>query len=417
MRILLTHMSDDTNKGDFAILHALSDLLRRARHDLVIASAELELTAVRLQDDRTSLTRKLGFKVVGTPVPSLGTSFSGPFIWGIDLLLAETSLHLVRVLGVRAEKVLRPSRRGLLAELMRSDAVVAKGGSYLYSHGGFRNFLFLWRMTYALRLASAAGRRVILAGVSLGPYKGRCARYLASRVLGRVDHLIVRERRSLVVAQDLAVDPARVSVMPDVAFLHGLPKQAGVRPRAGSIGFTVRELPYRLDERPLAELQKAYEDALLAGMRLLLEETDLSLVMVTQVDQDLPLGLRLLSRLDTHRDRVRVVPPPETLSELLGCYVELDVLVGTRLHSTILAAAVGTPIVSLVCDPAKQIGTMEMLDLEAWALPCERLDGRGLATTVKHAVANRAALSSRLVAKVAAQRAAVEHLLLEALPR
>src|SRR6188474_869327 len=104
MRFLVTHMSTDTNKGDFAILSATVQGLRKAGAEDPLTVLSVERGA-GFRDEDLRLTSKLGVEIVGTlePPRSASDSFLG---WLLGFASAEIWLLLFRLAGPRSLRVM-----------------------------------------------------------------------------------------------------------------------------------------------------------------------------------------------------------------------------------------------------------------------------------------------------------------------
>ncbi len=95
---------------------------------------------------------------------------------------------------------------------------------------------------------------------------------------------------------------------------------------------------------------------------------------------------------------------PAGAADLLRALGECEVVVGERLHATVMAAAAGTPALALEYRP-KLRDFMSSIDREALALRVDRLTAADLASAVEELAARRAAESAHLRRAVAALNA------------
>jgi polysaccharide pyruvyl transferase WcaK-like protein len=411
MRIPLTHMSSDCNKGDYAILSATVDALRDAAPGAVITavSAELPHTALDLPAD-TRLTRALGCEIVGTPVPSLRAFEGARGRWVLSLIRAELLIWAKCVIGDRALMLVSREDREFFRTLADADVVVAKGGSYLHSLGGFGEVIYLWRMLYPLRIAHAYRRKTVLFGVSFGERYSILTKAMIRTALRSRAQIYVREPLSLAFAQsELGIDGAHLHLIPDVAFLtvnETLKRPAGDDLR---IGVTVRFSRFP-DASPALALER-YKQALQCVLGDLLQAHPRArIIFIPQVLEDIPLARDIAAGLECP-DRVEAIDANLSLDELLALYAQLDVLIGTRLHSIILAAVTGIPFVHIVVERSKSYGTLEMLGMEGAGVPYDGITDSALMRAAEHAIANRDEISERLRVRVEEHRSTLKQIL------
>lgn len=412
MRIALTHMSSDRNKGDYAILSATAGALRDVAPGAVITavSAELPHTALDRPAD-TRLTRALGCEIVGTPVPSLRAFAGPPARWALKLIRAELLVWARRIVGERALVLVSRADREFFRTLAGADVVVAKGGSYLHSLGGLGEAIYLWRMLYPLRIAHAYRRKTVLLGVSFGERYSFLTRAMLRTALRSRARIYVREPLSLAFARsELGIADEDLRLIPDVAFLTagaqlperpaGAPLRIGVTVRRSRFPDAAPELAWerykQALERVLGELLRAHPRARIS--------------FIPQVLEDIPPARDIAAALQCP-ERVEAIDADLSLDELLALYAGLDLLIGTRLHSIILAAVTGTPFVHIVVERSKSDGTLQMLGMESAGVPYDGITDRDLTRAVQHALAHRDEISGRLRVRVDEHRRTLEQIL------
>ena len=133
-------------------------------------------------------------------------------------------------------------------------------------------------------------------------------------------------------------------------------------------------------------------------------------IFIPQVLEDIPLARDIAAALQCP-DRVEAIDADMSLEELLALYAQLDVLIGTRLHSIILAAVAGIPFVHIVVERSKSNGTLEMLGMESAGVPYDGIIGGDLMRAVQHALANRDEISGRLRVRVEEHRCTLRQIL------
>ncbi len=411
MRIALTHMSADRNKGDYAILRATVNALRDVTPGAVITavSAELPRTALDRPAD-TRLTRALGCEIVGTPVPSLHAFAGGRGRWVLSLIRAELLVWAKRIIGDRALMLVSRDDREFFRTLADADVVVAKGGSYLHSLGGLGEVIYLWRMLYPLRIAHAYRRKTVLLGVSFGERYSLLTKAMLRTTLRSRVQIYAREPLSLAFARsELGIVEEDLQLVPDLAFLTAeeIPK----RPADDElrIGVTVRYS--RFPDAPPALALNGYKQALEHVLGDILQaDPRARVIFIPQVLEDIPLARDIAAALQCP-DRVEAIDADMSLEELLALYAGLDVLIGTRLHSIILAAVAGIPFVHIVVERSKSNGTLAMLGMEGAGVPYDGITDGDLMRAVQHALANRDEISRQLRVRVDEHRYTLKQIL------
>ncbi len=269
-----------------------------------------------------------------------------------------------------------PAGRGYGA-LLRADALVYGGGGYFGEPPTDRR---RWGARLAARhlapglLAAATGREVIVNGVGAGPVSAALPRWMLARVTARASQVVVRDEESLAFMRALGVAEDRLQLGADAAlclqpsdlpasavdeiegWLSGLP--AGPRLGVHLTGDSARGAGHAA----------AIDDVLaFAAAR-----PELRVVAITdqkgaagQQAATLELSERLPGRCEAYRYQ-----RPWPLAALLA---RLDLVVTMKLHVGIVAATLGTPVLSVRSHPKierfyRQLGASDA------SLPLPRLE-------------------------------------------
>ena len=106
-------------------------------------------------------------------------------------------------------------------------------------------------------------------------------------------------------------------------------------------------------------------------------------------------------------DRVRFVAGYQSLERTMDLLAGAQLVIGEKLHSTVLAAAAGTPFVSLSYQP-KCADFAASLDLEDLLLPLGRITAPDILAKIEYVEENRARIAHQIDAKVAGYRRRLE---------
>jgi len=241
-----------------------------------------------------------------------------------------------------------------------SDLLISGGGGLLQDTTSWRSPLYYLGV---IKLAQAAGIPVACLGQGIGPLRRRFVRFLARRVLSRVQLITVRDRRSSEALRELGL-ARHVEITADLAFLLPSPSREESDQAWQKAGL----LP---DERPVAVIalrqpapgrpgcpSKAPAEAIggacgQLGLRMVLlpmhPERDSG--FTTQVARSLPSGAEFV---------FGGMPARELLALIGKCHL----VIAMRLHTLIFAAICGVPPVAISYDP-KVDALMEQLGLRS----------------------------------------------------
>ena len=327
----------------------------------------------------------------------------------------------------------------LTRALRWADLLISGGGSILHEadfelYG--RHFLLrdgkLRPIPYFLSVvlaAKAQGVPVIWYAQGLGPLHTRSARHLV-RFAGEISDVVTfRDRESAALALELGM--SRVRVVPDPAYALDPAPAAAARHLLTEHGVPAGYRLLAVCPRPWLD-RRGYREHLVAAVGRVARERDLLVLFVPfQERTDGPLCDELVrdARVAERGWRLRGFDRPALLAGLLG---QADAAVVMRLHAGILAAAAGTPAVSVVYDPkvasfASQTGqgafTVDVDELETG--PGEERLVKACRETLRDVMGRRSALArtpgplrreagvtARLAAALARKRAGIREVAL-----
>ena len=286
-----------------------------------------------------------------------------------------------RISGRLPHLALRPEQYRLLQAYTQADVVISCAGNFLYSSGtvGLPFILAIFTMAYAWLL----GKPLYSLPQSIGPLRRRWEERLVRWIAARMGLLMVREGRAWALIEQLGIDKTRSCLLPDIAFAY--PKsddqvaEALLREQLGStfgqfplLGITM--MNWGAQNRHFQK-QARYEAAIYETINTFLTETEGQVFLFAQVwgptfgEDDRVPARRVFEKLKEH-GRVYIIDQPLTPAVLKGCYGQMELLLGTRMHSNIFALSEGTPVLAIGYR-TKTWGIMEMMGLQEWIVDIE----------------------------------------------
>ncbi len=390
-RILIVNVYSWRQKGDLAIVLSMVRDLRAAFQD-----AEFVLSSQEPEDDRGHY----GCDVVGS-FRSLALRLTNRrwAIVALMLVLIPASLLWAlcrRSLGVRLPL---PGRfTALLEAYAGADLVVSCGGGYLYGGREPTSFLGPVFEIYSLIHASVADRPMYLYAQSLGPFYGRVQRWTASLALRGARLIEAREEVSARLARELA-GGVTTRIGYDAAFLTPALFEDGgdiELPELAELPDPIVGLTVRAWSSPA--VQARYEKQMVRYIHVL-HDRGFSVVLFPQVtvapfDDD----RLVMERLRPHvadLPRVTIITRELELIEILALMERFTLMVGTRMHSNIMALSRGTPCIAISYQP-KTEGIMEQLGMSSYVVPYERATAEALLDRTDSILEHQAELTETL---------------------
>ncbi len=238
----------------------------------------------------------------------------------------------------------------VLQALRSCDAFIWGGGSLIQDATSAMNpFYYGGLMTLAQRM----GLKTVAWGQGIGPLKRPQTRWLARKTFAGCTKVSVRDRASANLLADwqipciLAPDPVWALESKPVPGLWDLP--------APKVAVTLRSHP-QLTETRLANLTRALADFQKATQTFIL-------LLPFQKSEDLVIAEAIQPQLKDV-SKIMCLEDPQLLK---GVYRGVEMTIGMRLHSLIMAAAEGCRCFALSYDP-KVNRLMEDLEMPGWDL-------------------------------------------------
>lgn len=300
-----------------------------------------------------------------------------------------------------------------LLSILRSDAVLVTDAiifDYRLLNPVF-NYLIL--LAALIPFARLCGKRVICFCVGVGPLDRPLGRRITRMICGLSDAVMVREESSRELLERIGVPPERLrEIWADVAFVNppaplerGREILAAHGVAAGEPVLGVNVNAY-LDAWLGSEssLDRAgFIDAVARGLDAVIGRCGVRVVFVITQVMDLGIAEEIRARM-AHRGRVPLISNRElTNQEIMAVLAHTSLFAGMRLHSLILAAAMGVPVVPLAYAPKVRHFALT-LDLPDTTFEFAGFSAERFADALAAAWEGREATRARLVPQVEAAK-------------
>lgn len=297
-----------------------------------------------------------------------------------------------------------PEKRRLLSAYYEAHLVLSSAGGYLFTYNARSPMFILHLLTIGLALG--LGKKVIMLPQSIGPIKYGYQRTFAKFILNRVSTIMVRERISFDYSQKLTPRKSPI-LFPDVAF--GLPKSVPSLPgyslesqKNMRIGVTVIDFHA---QNPSFKHQQDYEDILLNLLADLNKEYSADIFLFVQcygphpAQDDRQVTKRLYKRLKLLSVPLTLFDSFNDSSEIRAAFGAMDLLIGTRMHSGILALINEIPLILIGYQP-KTYGMMELFGFEDYCCDIDGMSGEKLYPLAREAISQRNNLAQDIAIKL-----------------
>ena len=413
MRIVLTNVHNDDNRGSCALTWAALDMLLKA---FPHARIGIEPIAA-LRNQVAGVARANPFRHTNRRYP--GIDVLPPLFEGRGrMALIRAGLLAWRTAKVFQLNVLRSEKHPTLEWIRNSDLAVSRGGLIFHTiPPNLRGDVgFLIRMLGVLA-AQQFGVPVALLGMHAGPFRTFAGNRLFRRIAGESALALPRDAISSAQIERIAGRSRRLQ-LPDSVFGLMLPvvdishvfSSRGLRQELATLALVVS-----------SELTESdgFHVARLANAAMALREAGLidQILIVVQAERDRDIS-RLLASLLSASPAI-VVDEDLDPAQLVAVYAACRMVLSSRLHSVILSFLGGTPAVSVATGLSfKEEAVMSLVGLGDLCAPVNH-DHRTLVDLCTRVCRTHAAIRERVASAVASARQSLSMVpdLLRGLPK
>ena len=239
---------------------------------------------------------------------------------------------------------------------------ISKGGSFICNQNNLKGKIRFFREMSIIVLSIKLNIKTVIWGQSIGPVNGYFAIKLVNWILNSVDVLVLREKKCMKQYKYLNF-PKNTIIGYDLAFSLK-PKISQKALKNNTVGFTIK----RFLEK---EKDDKYNEIMISSMNFIIEELKYNILIVPHVtiDDDISKSKEIYSLLDeNYKSKVQIDENDYGISELFSIYNSLDLLIGTRLHSTIFALCTNTKVINIGYHGTKSEGVFEKFNLSKYQL-------------------------------------------------
>jgi len=401
MHILVTNVHSARNAGDRVLLEVTLTELQAQFPGCAITVA---------MNNPRSYALGQAVQVVGSLTHWFQNDDGAWRPWGVLaapwLLLQALAFALTRRWTRRKLPVLcTGEQRRLLHAYADADLIVSCPGNFFFSGAGLGVPFFL--AVLALAYGWLIGKPLYMMPQTIGPLRRRREQYVIRWLLARVRLVFLRDETSETAVEAIGLHHPRIHVLPDVAFLYRgeddltlLAQAQAELPRLARPWVGVTVINWRGHDRHHARPEQ-YEAAIAAALRAFLQAHGGSAILFPQVcgpsagEDDRPPSRRIAAQLRGDGLPVVALAAEATPAQLQAAYGQMDLFLGTRLHSNIFALTAGTPVLAIAYQ-YKTHGVMRMLGLEAWVIDIGQATAEVVSAALEKLWRERDALRAQL---------------------
>lgn len=387
--IFIPNATSPKNIGDLAMLESLISLVK----------SNLKKSDIYVQSVDANLYKKTNYTVTDT-LYSWSVFSTSNTLQRIFRLLSIILIYLSLRMKLNDLRFFPAKLQRIISDYQRADTIIFVGGGYLRSNKGLKQSLNLCMQLMPFVFSKLFHAKLIVAPISFGPFAHFWQEKLSAKVLDNFNLVSVREEISFKILKKYNI--VNLVLSSDHALLLNGNETAKKQRRSDhfTIGLTIRSWGSPAQQNRL-------EDAIIETFENVSKMISVRIQPVVQVDApkygqgDKEVTKRIVKKL---RQRHSIVLPIKTitsLSEALKIYASLDLLLGMRMHSNILAAIQGIPFIAIGYEH-KTEGIAKQLVMEKYCIKSENVDTDNLYRLFLDAYRNRNYVKHTLIRSVKA---------------
>jgi polysaccharide pyruvyl transferase WcaK-like protein len=382
VKVFLSQVCDVGNKGDQAILKSEVSFLKSVFPgvDVCVSTLWSHELVKKIESGVTVHSSLVDLRFHNRDVPSV----LFPAVFVIQVFLSTLSALLARY-GLPAFY-----RSEIMNDIKAADLVLSSGHQP-FNEGSFHSktlwsklgslFVLFWGVMDVFIAKKVFNKPFVTFPQSVGPFNTFWGKLFSRFIFKNVDVLNLREDVSAGFINGYSVK--KVQILRDMAFLFevrsGAFEHQYRRPLLGVspcfyLGITMdeKENYIRVSAKALDYLQERF------GFKVVFlpSQTTMGKSMMMEKVQDDLAACQMIMQSMVHREGIEILDS-SSVEEFCGVLAQLDLLVSTRMHPTILASKVAVPFVEVTYE-YKQTGLLKILGLSDVSIPAAGLSFEGL---------------------------------------
>jgi colanic acid/amylovoran biosynthesis protein len=291
----------------------------------------------------------------------------------------------------------------ILKAYSNANIILSCGGGFLGGHH------LAIRHVYSIYFGKLLKKPVVIWAQSIEPFGNIATSIFTKFVLNRVDLITTREKLSFEYLKSLNIKPD-IRLTADAAFLVDyisdeeaikLLEKGGIKKDKLVIGMTVKKWNFPGHKNADKKFLN-YLNVISKTIEYIISSMDARVILFPQVictsydDDDRTVSHLIKSKLnDSIKERVIVLTDDYRVEELKGMIGQMDLFIGTRMHSNIFATSMNVPTLAISYQQ-KTDGVMEMLGLEEYVIDINTINTQELISKIEKIWAERADIKKKL---------------------
>lgn len=362
-KVCLINTYSDFNKGDLGIVLGTVTALKSSADDIEINCVSSFVKEDPFFETHHEYLKKHVNKIYSTVIGRLFSESNSTLELTYKLFVDFYKMFFIYFMPLWMVKIFAlNSENNITLELLdNSDVIISKGGSFICNRNTLKDKIRLLRELTIIVLSLRLKKDVYILGQSIGPVYGTISRIIVEKIFSKTKKVVLRETECLKEYKKIRVYNNVVGN--DFAFNLSKDITPSEKINSGVVGLTIKRFnDHRQDKLYTNILVDIIEYIVKSGKRV-------HIVPHVTIDDDLKKSREVVSQLDEKiKKQVKLDTSEYDIWDLHDLYSTFDVLIGTRLHSTIFAMNVNTKVINISYHGTKSIGVFKRFGIEEYVI-------------------------------------------------
>jgi colanic acid/amylovoran biosynthesis protein len=385
LKVVITNVWSDKNKGDYALVESIIRMVHDIDNHAKISAITFCSAHENFFYEDFYYERAEGICLFGSLHKTFyNREFSDVYSRFANHALASFGfglrVTLVWLLGKHAIHFMPKLYKETFRVVCDADIVMVKGGGYITSGNGLASdIVYFYRVCSSMIVAAMLRKKFIICGASVWDVKSSLAKVVLKWIINKSSLTVIRERKTEeYLIRSIGIDKDRIRVFMDLAFYlkrhYKAPIKCPIDINGNAIGLTVKAYFSK-------EVQAIYFQGITKIVETLLKDEKTVYILPQTLGPGGNSCLPIMKLLKNHfidDNNLVLVENEYTLEEMLCIYAKMNYTIGTQFHSVIFSLLVNTPVIAIAYEKHKAHGIMEMIGMPDFAFDYDDLDVDGI---------------------------------------
>ena len=270
-------------------------------------------------------------------------------------------------------------------------------------------FNFLSTLYFLVPFAKRKGKKIVYYNVGIGPISTNMGKRMLKKISNMVDLITVRDSQSIQILRSLKIPEYKIILTADAALNNTPCSEANaekilsleeIEKGKPLLGFNINayiDTWVKTEKEPINKI--IFLKDIASVLDKVIEDLNVNVIFFATQHMDIPIISKVIDYIK-NKDKVNLITNKKySNQEIMGLLGKMELFVGMRLHSLILASAMHTPILGLIYQD-KVRNYLKELNLEEQRLEFSDFNVENLLDVIKRSWYEREEIKKHLSIRI-----------------